>query len=442
MKTPPGRETTREILEQIVRGERGRQLRVKVAGLNSDVDRSRVDDAFQTACERAGKRCRGQTEGEVYQFLYTTMMRELNAVRNVLQREEPVDWSTESLTRFRRCDTSVAEEVVDREAQDELVELSVKVLDGLTERQRAVAVLYSHGLRRKQIAAQLEITPRIVKRSLEQLLTSGRRRLIRMAGGGCVEGEALIARYAFGLGSKRDIQRAQTHMATCPQCGALYERLDLWREQVAATIPLPAVAGAHSQVAEQITHCVGEAATVVHAPLPDAVAAPRGHLASAIAHVREQAAGLYARTVDPTPLAGARPGAVAAAVAGCLAVGSGATYCVDQNVDLRPIGRLAGISSGEHKHKEKHGRPRARAAQAPVTTEPTPLVTPPPVPVTTNPAPPPTTTETTPPPAPEDQFQPTSAGATTSSSTGTTASTPTPKPKPAADDGAPEFGGP
>lgn len=204
VKTPPDRETTREILEQIVRGERGRQLRAKVAGLNSDVDRSRVDDAFQTACERAGKRCRGKTEGEVYQFLYTTMMRELNAVRTALQREEPVDWSAESMARFRRCDTSVAEEVVDRETEGELVELSVRVLDELTERQRAVAVLYSYGLQRKQIAAQLDITPRIVKRSLEQLLTSGRRRLIRMAGGGCVEGEALIARYAFGLGSKRD----------------------------------------------------------------------------------------------------------------------------------------------------------------------------------------------------------------------------------------------
>ena len=138
VNTSPGRKTTREILEQIVRGARGRQLRAKVAGLNSDVDRSRVDDAFQTACERAGKPCRGKTEGEVFQFLYTTMMRELTAVRTALQREEPVDWSSESLARFRRCDTSVAEEVVDREAEDELVELSLRVLDELTERQRAV----------------------------------------------------------------------------------------------------------------------------------------------------------------------------------------------------------------------------------------------------------------------------------------------------------------
>lgn len=443
MKTPPDRETTLGILEQIVRGERGRQLRAKVASLNSDFDRSRVDDAFQTACERAGKRCKGQTEGEVYQFLYTTMMRELNAVRNVLQREELVDWSTESRARFRRCDTSVADEVVDREAEGELVELSVGVLDDLTERQRAVAVLYSHGLQRKQIAAQLDITPRIVKRSLEQLLTSGRRRLIRMAGGGCVEGEPLVARYAFGLGSNRDIQRAQIHLATCPRCGAMYERLGFWREQVAATIPLPAVAGAHSQVAEHVAHAGGDALTVAHAPMPDAATAPRGHVASAIAHIREQAAGLYTRTVDPTPLAGARPGAVAAAIAGCLAVGSGATYCVDQNVDLGPIGRLAGISSPDHKGKEKRRAPRARAAQAPTTTETTPVVPPTPTPVaTTTPTSSTTTTQAAPPPAPEDQFEPTSAQTDTSGSTATAASTPTSKPKPPADNGAPEFGGP
>jgi hypothetical protein len=108
------------------------------------------------------------------------MMREIGAARTVLQREQPVDWSTESLARFRRCDTSVADEVVDREADVELVELTAKVLDELTERQRAVAVLYSHGLQRKEIAAHLDVSPRVVKRSLEQLLSTGRRRLIRL----------------------------------------------------------------------------------------------------------------------------------------------------------------------------------------------------------------------------------------------------------------------
>ena len=72
------------------------------------------------------KSCRGQSEGEVYQWLYTTMMRELGAIRKGLQREQPVDWSSESLGRFRRCDTSVADEVVEREAESELEELTVR----------------------------------------------------------------------------------------------------------------------------------------------------------------------------------------------------------------------------------------------------------------------------------------------------------------------------
>ena len=311
----------------------------------------------------------------------------------------------------------------------------------MTERQRAVAVLYCHGLQRNEIAEQLDVTPRIVKRSLEQLLSSGRRRLIGLAGGGCATGEPLVARYAFGLGSDGDVKRAQAHLATCPRCGALYERLDFWREQVAATVPIPAVVGAHSHVAERLVHVGGDLLGGPGSRVADAPVAPRGHVASAIAHVREHAAGLYARTFDPTPLAGARPGTVAATIAGCLAVGSGAGVCVNQSVDLSSIARVAGISTPEDRHHQvKHHAPRARAAQASATT--TTVVAPPPTPTPTPAVSPPTTTQATPPPAPEDQFQPTSAGATASSATATTTAAPAAKPKPAPANGAPEFGGP
>ncbi len=444
VKTPPGGEQTRQILEQIVRGERGRQLRAKVAALNADFDRSHVDDAFQAACERAAKSCRGQSEGEVYQWLYTTMMRELGATRKMLQREAPVDWSTESLARFRRSDVSVADEVVEREGEGALEDLTTKVLEEMTERQRAVAILYCHGLQRKEIAAHLDVTPRIVKRSLEQLLSNGRRRLIRLAGGGCATGEPLVARYAFGLGSDRDVQRARAHLATCPRCSAMCERLDFWREQVAATVPVPAVAGGHSHLAERLVHAGGDLVGGSGSRVADGPVAPRGHVASALAHVREQAAGLYTRAFDPTPLAGARPGTVATAIAGCIAVGSSAGYCVDQNVDLGSVTRMAGISARAHKHHEaKRHAPRVHAAQARVTTTtPTAAVVAPPPPTTTQTAPPPPTVQATPPPAPEDEFQPTSAAATASSTTATAASATAPKPKPAPANGAPEFGGP
>ena len=41
----------------------------------------------------------------------------------------------------------------------------------------------------------------------------------------------------------------------------------------------------------------------------------------------------YYRVADPTPLAGVRPGAAAATVASCLALGGGATYCVERGID-------------------------------------------------------------------------------------------------------------
>lgn len=443
---PVGPDRTRALLEQIASGDRGRQLRAKVRQANPDMDDGRIDDAFQIAYERAARSCKGQSEGEVYVWLRTTMIRELGHVRGRIEREAPVDWSAESLSRFRRCDTSVADEVAEREAEGEVLDLAASVLDELTERQRAVAVLYAHGLQRKEIADHLDITPRVVKRSLEQLLSSGRQRMIRLAGGGCPEGEPLVARYAFGLGSQRDVQRAQAHLATCPRCGALYERLDLWREQVAAAIPLPVAAGAHSQVTERVANVGGEILAGAQPPVPvETVATPRGHVAGALANLREHATGLYARTFDPTPLAGARPGAVAAAIAGCIAVGSGATYCVDQSVGVGSIGRLTGIASAEPKSEKKQRKPRAQAAQAPVTTETTSVVVAPPAvtPVPTATATP-TPTETTPqpPPAPEDQFQPTSAGTTASSPSATTASAPVATPKAAPVDGAPEFGGP
>jgi len=59
--------------------------------------------------------------------------------------------------------------------------------------------------------------------------------------------------------------------------------------------------------------------------------------AEALAGLKHQATNAYYRVVDPTPLAGARPGTIAGVVAGCIALGGGAaTYCVEQGVN--PVG--------------------------------------------------------------------------------------------------------
>ena len=157
----------------------------------------------------------------------------------------------------------------------------------------------------------------------------------------------------------------------------------------------------------------------------------------------------YYRTVDPTPLVGVRPGAVAAAVAGCLAVGGGATYCVQQSTD--PITVFTGLAgTAHHEHKPKPHTRRARAAQAPTTPAVTPTVTAAPTPTptptstvqtTTAQAPATTATTSAPPPAPEDQFEPTSPGTTSQPPAQTSTSKPK-QPAPAPAGGPGEFDGP
>jgi hypothetical protein len=233
------------------------------------------------------------------------------------------------------------------------------------------------------------------------------------------------------------MRAAQLHLATCPRCGALYERLDVWREKVAAVLPIPAVAQARPGLLERAVHA---AADRVGGPEPR----PSGVL-DASGRLKQHAAATYSRVVDPTPLAGVRPGAVAAALAGCLAVGGGATYCVQRGVD--PIAGLSGATSTarhERPHTKKQTR-RAGHTPTPVKTalpalpSPTPtataVATPKPRRVVAAPTPTPT-----PRPAPQDEYEPASASSTTSAPPRISPKRRTPAAAPAGGPG--EFDGP
>jgi outer membrane biosynthesis protein TonB len=172
----------------------------------------------------------------------------------------------------------------------------------------------------------------------------------------------------------------------------------------------------------------------------------RRHAAELVTQLRDHATGAYYRIVDPTPLAAARPGAVAAAVAGCLALGGGATYCVQQGAD--PIAALSGLTAPSQRDEKPKPRPkRARVAQAPAApvatpTVPAPTPTPTPTPVQQQTTPQPTATPTpTPLPAtPQDEYEPGSVGA--SSATAQPAASNSTKPAAAPASGPGEFGGP
>ena len=79
---PPGRETTRALIERIAGSDLGAKLRSQVAAWHPGATRDEVDEAFQEACALAKRGCRGQSEGEVYTWLRTTTGRELGHMRN------------------------------------------------------------------------------------------------------------------------------------------------------------------------------------------------------------------------------------------------------------------------------------------------------------------------------------------------------------------------
>jgi RNA polymerase sigma factor (sigma-70 family) len=441
----PGPERTRALLAEIAGGRRGAQLRAQVAAVKRGATREQIEEAFQEACLKAGRSCRGQTMGEVYKWLLKTTDSTVDDMRDRLKREVLVDHSAKE---FQTADASLAspdEVLIRREERAELDELTVAILERLDERERTVAVLHSHGLARNEIARHLGITARIVKRDVEGILATGREQLTRVVGSGCPEGHKLVSRYAFGLAAGREARRAQLHLSTCARCGAMYERLDLWRERVAALVPMPPAVEGHTHIAERVLHVGSD--IVASRPAQARPAGLRQQVAGAVAHVREQASAAYYRSVDPTPLVGVRPGAVAAAIAGCLAVGGGATYCAQQSTD--PIAAFSGLAgTAHHEHKPKPRPKRARAAQAPITPVVRPSVTAEPaatptptVPTPAAQAPPTTTTTSASPPAPEDQFEPTSPGTTSQPPAQTTTSKPK-QPAPAPAGGPGEFDGP
>lgn len=420
----PGGKTTRALIEFIVCSEAGAKLRSQVAGWHPGSTPDEVEDAFQEACVLAQRSCRGQTEGEVFVWLRTTTHRELGHLKQRAWRRARVEVLVDN-TELEAQPTpgtvvSLEDALIDLEDHAEVERVSWAVLDRLSARQREVAVLHSHGRRRPEIAEHLGMTPRSVKRTLERVMAVGRAELVRLAGHGCEAGEELVSRFAFGLASPREMGQAQLHLASCRTCAGLYERLDLWREKVAVVLPVPAVEQAHPGILERTLHGAADTLSTVRRQVTEAVGGAREHTTDGATHFKQHVTSAYYRSVDPTPLAGVRPGAAAATIASCLAIGGGATYCAQQGVD--PLAGLSGVIRADDREQRSKAPKKVRVAQAqtpetvvatPVATTPTPqpaaTATPSPAP-TAQPVvqstPQPTLTPYSPPPTPQDEYEP------------------------------------
>src|SRR3954465_11517803 len=130
-EVPAGGERTRAFLVEIAGGHRAVQWRGQVAAAKRGATREQIEEAFQEACLRAGRGCRGQTMGEVYKWLLKTTDSLVDDARARLKREVLVDHSAPA---FQRPDPSLAppdEVLIKREERAELKHLTPGILDCL-----------------------------------------------------------------------------------------------------------------------------------------------------------------------------------------------------------------------------------------------------------------------------------------------------------------------
>jgi RNA polymerase sigma factor (sigma-70 family) len=193
-----GREVTHALVERAVSGQPGARLRSHVAAWCPGATGEQVEEAVQQACLLATRSCRGQSEGEVFAWLRTTARRELARSLQRGRREVPTDTGALRLLPGAGVAPAAEQELIEREDDREVDRVARAVVDRLSARQREIVALHVRGSKRPEIATQLGMTPRSVKRQLERIMTAGRAELVRLAGHGCESGEPLVARSRSG----------------------------------------------------------------------------------------------------------------------------------------------------------------------------------------------------------------------------------------------------
>jgi len=198
--------------------------------------------------------------------------------------------------------------------EDELGLLAVRELvEELPERRRAVIKLrFWFDRSPDEIKAFLGISERAYRKEIERAFAqlADRYELVRQ-GRWCEERRSLVLAYLAGVAGSRRTREAQLHLKTCPGCAHMARELRRTAEQVAAVLPMPIVSGRDLGL------------------VADFGIGIKSHLSDLIGGAKANVAGVAARA-DPSVAgyaAGTRPGAAVAAIASCVAIGGGATYC-------------------------------------------------------------------------------------------------------------------
>ncbi|WP_272475738.1 sigma-70 family RNA polymerase sigma factor [Baekduia alba] len=267
-------------------------------------------------------------------------------------------------------------EVVERLAQSYDAERVREIVDELPARQQVVIKLrFFLDLSPTEIQQYLGITERVYRRELERAMRALTDHVeLVQRGTSCDQRRSLILAYVAGIAGPNRQQVARRHLATCPACAAWAGRLRTAAHQAGAVVPLPLASHVALGGDDRWWAGLGHVLEATRDRIVDVASGGRGHVT-----------GLALRT-DPAStavLGAARPGTIAAVVAGCLTVG-GTTYCAVDGVTT-PLGLLASskVETRTHDHAAATPRPAprrkrhqaaatpARAASTPTLAAPT-----------------------------------------------------------------------
>ena len=192
----------KDLLPDLIEGSRGRALRVQLAGRHPECPVEDIEEAVQAAAADFLAEGDGITDhGAAYAWLRTAAHRILGheAVRR--RREVTVDPLRDDLERPAPPRREPAEELVAAEDTSELTAIVQELVGSFSPRRRQAIAPWAPGRRRPQIAAELSVRERVVKREVLEIMEEGRVALARRSEGGCEQGERLVSRFACGLAS-------------------------------------------------------------------------------------------------------------------------------------------------------------------------------------------------------------------------------------------------
>lgn len=295
-------------------------LRRKFPGLGADELLEAYDEVWTTLLER-------QADDDFWPDDLEPWLLQAVEYHVIDQLRKADRQATEPSDPLRGVLAQQAGEPMDERVMGELdAEAYRSIIASLSPLQRDVAKMrFDWGLSAGEIAEVLAVDRERCYEAIENATRTLRRRAAKVRSGEHVPGwEKLLRRHLAGTASEAEHAEAVHLIATSSQAKMIAVEMARQARDLGALLPAPALAGQESRAR------VFEIASTFKQQLADTATSAKQHVAGGAARV------------DPTPLSGARPGAVATLVAGCVALGGGgAAVCVDQGIN--PLDAIPGV---------------------------------------------------------------------------------------------------